>query len=107
MELWPGYITSIRQHEEWILMCSDIATKFMRIDTVLYLLNECFQEERSQYQRNFKSKIIGTVVLTGYNNKTYRVDDVDWDSTPESTFKRNDGTSISYQQYFKEVMLLF
>lgn len=103
MEVWPGYLTSIRQHEDSILMCCEITNKFMRTDTVLHLLNECFQEDRSQYKRIFQSRVIGTIVLTDYNNRTYHIDDVDWDSTPSSSFKRNDGSSITYDCYFRDV----
>ncbi|GJQ76571.1 aub [Trypoxylus dichotomus] len=102
MEVWPGYLTSIRQHEQSILMCCEITNKFMRTDTVLHLLNECLQEDHAQHKRLFHNRVIGTIVLTDYNNRTYHIDDIDWDSTPLSTFKRNDGSTISYMQYFKE-----
>lgn len=46
--------------------------------------------------------MIGSVVLTDYNNRTYRIDDVDWAVTPASTFDKSDGTKISYIQYYKE-----
>ena len=45
-------------------------------------------------------QIVGTVVLTRYNNKTYRVDDVDWGSTPKTTFQSH-GTEISFIEYYK------
>ena len=39
---------------------------------------------------NFKSAIgralIGMRVITKYNNKTYAIDDVNWDLNPEKTF---------------------
>ena len=37
--------------------------------------------------------LIGTRVITKYNNKTYGVDDIVWDKTPESTFP--DAVSIA------------
>ncbi|KAF5291921.1 hypothetical protein FQA39_LY14153 [Lamprigera yunnana] len=102
LELWPGYITSIRQNESDILMCAEIAHKTMRKDTVLQLLSTCAQEDRANFKRLFQSRIIGSVVLTEYNNRTYHIDDVDFASTPASTFKKNDGTSITYAQYFRD-----
>lgn len=42
------------------------------------------------------------VVLTDYNNKTYRVDDVDFTSSPLSKFETKEGT-ISYVEYYKKV----
>lgn len=37
-----------------------------------------------------------------YNNKTYRIDDIAWDHTPNNTFKRGD-TDISFKNYYKTV----
>ena len=38
-----------------------------------------------------------------YNNKTYRVDDIDWDQNPKSTFKKADGSEISFLEYYRKV----
>ena len=38
LELWPGYETSIRQHEHDLLLCVEITHKVLRTDTVLDLL---------------------------------------------------------------------
>ena len=35
LELWPGYVTSIRQHELGILLCCETSNKILRTDTVL------------------------------------------------------------------------
>jgi aubergine len=54
----------------------------------------------------FKMAIIGSVVLTRYNNQTYRIDDIDETSSTNSTFLKNDGSSISYIDYYKQVCYL-
>ncbi|XP_017472383.1 PREDICTED: protein aubergine [Rhagoletis zephyria] len=99
LELWPGYQTSIRQHENDILLCAEIAHKVMRTDTVYKILQECF--DKPDYQNVFKREVVGTIVLTDYNNKTYRVDDVDFNSSPMSKFSTKDG-EISYMEYYKK-----
>lgn len=38
-----------------------------------------------------------------YNNKTYRVDDIDWDGRPSHTFEKR-GEKITYKDYFKQVI---
>lgn len=43
--------------------------------------------------------IIGQVVMTPYNNKTYRVDDVKWELNPTCTFPTKNG-DISYKDYY-------
>lgn len=46
--------------------------------------------------------MIGTVVLTDYNNNTYRIEDVDFNTTPSSTFVLKNGDQISYMDYYKK-----
>ena len=31
LEIWPGYVTSIRQHEEQILLCCEVSCKVLRL----------------------------------------------------------------------------
>jgi aubergine len=100
LQLWPGYQTSIRQHEQDILVCCEITHKVMRCSTVLDILRECTTNSRD-FKTTFAQQMIGQVVLTDYNNKTYRIDDVDFDSTPQSTFSTKNG-DISYVDYYKK-----
>lgn len=99
LQLWPGYYTSMRQHENNILLNCDMKFKIIRIDNVYNMLMECRQ---SNLRQEFQQKIIGSIVLTNYNNKTYRIDDVDFNSSPKSTFSKRDGSQISYIDYYKE-----
>lgn len=39
--------------------------------------------------------LLGTTVITHYNRKTYRIDDIDFSMTPESTFDQH-GTIVSF-----------
>jgi len=41
LELWPGYVTSIRQHEGEIMLCCEISHKVMREETVYDLIQQC------------------------------------------------------------------
>jgi len=46
-------------------------------------------------------------VCDSYNNKTYRIDDIDWNRSPNSTFtKSSDKTEITFSDYYKQVTLL-
>ncbi len=42
-----------------------------------------------------------------YNNKTYRIDDIDFATSPRSTFRRQDGSEITYLQYFSQVSTFY
>lgn len=46
--------------------------------------------------------LVGTVVLTRYNNKTYRIDDILFDKNPADKFSYGrSGTEISYAEYYR------
>jgi aubergine-like protein len=55
----------------------------------------------ADYKTAFAKEIIGATVLTMYNNKTYRVDDIDWNSNPMSTFDTKSG-KVTYVNYYKK-----
>ncbi|CAH0551300.1 unnamed protein product [Brassicogethes aeneus] len=96
LELWPGYFTSMRQHEKKILMTIDVDFKVLRTDNVYDMMCQ------SRDARAFQNSVIDSVVLTYYNNKTYRIDDVDFKANPKSTFATRDGGQISYIDYYKQ-----
>ncbi|XP_039213295.1 piwi-like protein 1 isoform X1 [Crotalus tigris] len=100
--IWPGFTTSILQYETSIMLCTDVSHKVLRSETVLdfmYTLYEQVEEER--FREICTKELIGVIVLTRYNNKTYRVDDIDWESNPRNSFKKSDGTEISFVDYYK------
>lgn len=70
----------------------------MRNETVYDILRNIGQDGDFQYQ--FKNEVIGMVVLTDYNNKTYRIDDVDFGASPSDTFETKAGP-ISFVEYYR------
>jgi hypothetical protein len=55
-------------------------------------------------QEKFKNDIVGSIVLTGYNNKTYQIDGVDFSSSPESSFYWH-GREVCFISYFFQVSI--
>ncbi|XP_026813338.1 piwi-like protein Siwi isoform X2 [Rhopalosiphum maidis] len=104
LQLWPGYETTIGMFDNGLLLRSEISTKIMREETVFDFLKECLKSrnENPNWMVKFKMAIIGSVVLTRYNNQTYRIDDIDETSSTTSTFLKKDGSSISYIDYYKQ-----
>ena len=45
-----------------------------------------FSANKANYKTAVGRALIGTRVITKYNNKTYCVDDIIWDKTPQNTF---------------------
>lgn len=104
IELWPGFNTSIRKHEQDILLNCVVAHKVMRMDTVYTMLQKCIRNDKIDTDI-FKKNVIGLIVLTEYNNRNYRIDDVEFTISPMTTFNKN-GTPITLADYYKEVKLL-
>uniref|UniRef100_A0A8C3ILA1 Piwi like RNA-mediated gene silencing 1 n=1 Tax=Chrysemys picta bellii TaxID=8478 RepID=A0A8C3ILA1_CHRPI len=100
--IWPGFTTSILQYETNIMLCTDVSHKVLRSETVWdFMYNLYKQVEEQRFRETCAKELIGLIVLTKYNNKTYRVDDIDWDSNPKCTFKKADGSEISFVDYYK------
>ncbi|XP_026877877.2 piwi-like protein 1 isoform X1 [Electrophorus electricus] len=101
LTIWPGFVTNILQYESSIMLCSDVSHKVLRSETVLDFMSSLKQQYRDQYFPDACTKeLVGLIVLTKYNNKTYRIDDIAWDQTPVNTFKRGD-SNISFRDYYK------
>lgn len=101
LELYPGYLTSIRQHEQDVLMCCELTHRVMRTDTCYSLFEQCMNS-RGDFRDNYKKMVLGTVVMTTYGrNNTYTVSDVEFGVSPESSFETKNGP-ITFMQYFKE-----
>lgn len=100
IQLWPGYQTSIRQHEKDILLCAEITNKVMRTETIYDIMHKIIREDNANFKVKFATEVIGMTVLTDYTQKTYRVDDVDWDSSPSDTFDTKEG-KVSFIDYYK------
>lgn len=101
VQIWPGYITSIRQHEMDLLLCVETSFKVMRTETVYKNLRRFMRDYGPSYRQEFQQFIIGTTVLTDYNNKTYNITDVAWNQTPATTFNTKKGP-ISFATYYQQ-----
>ena len=45
-------------------------------------------------------KVVGMSILTRYNNKTYRIDDIEWKMNPCSTFMKG-RDEVSFVDYYR------
>ncbi|KFP31525.1 Piwi-like 1 [Colius striatus] len=100
--VWPGFTSSILQYEENIMLCTDVSYKILRSETVLDFMYNLYQRAEEQRFRDTCAKeLTGLIILTKYNNRTYRIDDIDWDGNPQCTFRKADGSEISLVDYYK------
>jgi aubergine-like protein len=99
LEIWPGYFTAINCMDIGPVLIADVSHKVIRVDTVLDFINAEYEKTRNINQR-LTEKLLGQVVLTRYSNRTYRIDDVDWDKTPKSKFFLPSGQESTYAEYY-------
>lgn len=100
LEVWPGYITSVSQNEGGLMLLVDASHRVLRTETVLQLMKTTVQKNPSGFQDECTRSLVGTIVLTRYNNKTYRIDDILWAKTPQHTFKTSSGSELSFVDYY-------
>jgi aubergine len=103
VQIWPGFITSTRQHEQDILLNFRLTHKIIREENLLRILGEILGDcgrNGGDYKSAAKQKIIGTTVMTNYNNQTYKVSDIDFNNSPASTFD-SQGKPESYASYYE------
>ncbi|XP_003245599.2 piwi-like protein Ago3 [Acyrthosiphon pisum] len=60
------------------------------------------KKKNKDIKQEIMAALCGSTVITHYNHKTYRVDDVDFTMNPLSTFERN-GIEITYKDYYKNM----
>uniref|UniRef100_A0A8C7T025 Piwi like RNA-mediated silencing 1 n=1 Tax=Oncorhynchus mykiss TaxID=8022 RepID=A0A8C7T025_ONCMY len=102
LTIWPGFTSTILQYESNIMLCTDVSHKVLRSETVLSFMMGLRQQSGDQrFPEACTKELVGLIVLTKYNNKTYRIDDIAWDHTPNNTFKRGD-SEISFKDYYKQ-----
>ncbi|NWV74816.1 PIWL1 protein, partial [Dasyornis broadbenti] len=101
--VWLGFTSSILQYEENIMLCADVSHKVLRGETVLDTMHSLYSQVGEERFRDTCAKeLIGLIVLTKYNNRTYRIDDIDWDNNPKGTFRKSDGSEMSFVEYYKK-----
>lgn len=82
--IWPGYRTTIRQHERELLLGFEVVHKLLRTDSAYSTIQQVVYRYGTGEEaiRAIKRALIGAIVISCYNNKTYRIDDVDFGSNP-------------------------
>jgi aubergine-like protein len=103
IEIWPGFSSSLQMLEKGVLLNVDIVHKVLRTDNVLDFIYDLKNRCRGDIASEIKKALIGVTILTSYNKRTYKVDDIDFDKSPKDSFALDaDGTETTYQQYYKD-----
>lgn len=105
LQIWPGYTTAVHEFEDGLYLVTDVAHKVLRTQTCWHIMDHLYRESNNDltlFRQAVTKTLVGSIVLTKYNNRTYRVDDILWDQNPMVQFKYHDNKMISYVQYYKE-----
>ncbi|XP_063160553.1 piwi-like protein 4 [Candoia aspera] len=103
LTLWPGFAVSVGHFENRVMLCADVSHKVLHSENVLEFMTNLYDNaERARFAEICEKELVGLIVLTRYNNRTYRIDDIEWSVKPTDTFQKRDGTQISYEDYYKQ-----
>lgn len=104
LTIWPGYVLSCDEFDGGLMLAVDTSHRVLFDTKVSDLLRRIAASCKQHSNQNFKDlvqkSLLGAVVLTSYNNKTYTIHDIDFNQTPLNTFKTKDG-EVTYVQYYK------
>ena len=101
LEIWPGYSVSVDEMEGGILLHCDTSNRVMRTRTVLDIITDAYTKDGDAYQETAKKQLVGSSVVTRYNNRTYKVNDIDFAMNPKSEFLDHHNNSVSFEDYYK------
>ncbi|XP_018425718.1 PREDICTED: piwi-like protein 2 [Nanorana parkeri] len=102
LQVWPGYAASIRRTDGGLFLLAEITHKIIRNDSVLDIMHLLYQQGRENFQDQVTKELVGSIVITRYNNRTYRIDDIEWNKSPKDVFTLADGTNISFLEYYSK-----
>nr|AEX87965.1 Otiwi3 [Sterkiella histriomuscorum] len=102
LEVWPGFYSAMQKLESGPLIMLDLTNKVVRKDTVLSFIEEL--ESANKSRETIQDEMKGKIVVTSYgqSKKTYRVDRIDFDRTPCSSFKNAEDQDVQFGRYYKD-----
>lgn len=103
IEVLRGVATAINTHDGGILMNAQTIFKFVRHENARNVMQGILQRVgQSDWKNVARKELADQVVLTKYNNKTYKIDDIDFDKRPTDQFDRGSRGMTSYIKYYQE-----
>ncbi|KAL4660173.1 piwi-like protein 2 [Arapaima gigas] len=102
LQVWPGYSACIKRTDGGLFISVDVSHKVIRNDSVLEVINAIYQQNRERFQDECLKELEGSIVMTRYNNRTYRIDGIDWTKSPKDTFILLDGMQTTFIDYYSK-----
>lgn len=102
LQVWPGFATSIKRLDGGLLLGVEVIHKVLRNDSVLDIMNVLYQQSKENFQDECTKELLGSIVITRYNNRTYRIDAIEWNKSPKDTFTLMDGSKTTFVEYYSK-----
>uniref|UniRef100_A0A2I3G623 Piwi-like protein 2 n=1 Tax=Nomascus leucogenys TaxID=61853 RepID=A0A2I3G623_NOMLE len=93
----PTSAMVLQQHRLVLFSLSSLLNSF-----VSFQRHAIYQQNKEHFQDECTKLLVGNIVITRYNNRTYRIDDVDWNKTPKDSFTMSDGKEITFLEYYSK-----
>jgi aubergine-like protein len=100
LTVWPGYTTAVSTTSSGSMVCIDMSSRVLRTNTVLSQLLD-LQKRGGDVVGTAKKMLTGSNVLTLYNRKSYRVEDVDFNKSPRDSFTTEKGVTQTFKEYYQ------
>uniref|UniRef100_A0A672J391 Piwi-like RNA-mediated gene silencing 2 n=1 Tax=Salarias fasciatus TaxID=181472 RepID=A0A672J391_SALFA len=102
LQVWPGYETCMKRTDGGIYLSVTVSHKVLRNDSVLDVMNLLHQQSRENFKDECTKELVGFIVITRYNNRTYRIDNIEWNKSPKDTFTLMDGSKTTFVEYYSK-----
>ena len=101
LKVASGFKTAMDMYNNKLLLCTEVAHKLLNLNTVNEMMEKFMYDHGIEgYKQRCLDYFVGLTVMTGYNNKTYRIDDISWDECPTDSFAKKNGESITFIRYY-------
>ena len=88
--MWPGYFTNVIHRDCGMMMNVKSLHQIIRLENVLeklLIIRELSVDQGLDYQEEIRKVFVGEKVVTKYNDKTYVIEDIDFEINTESVFQ--------------------
>lgn len=102
VEVWPGYVIAVDEFEGGVQLQVDSVSRVMKTATIKDTISDCIRKYgMAGYKDAAIKQVVGTQVITRYNNATYKIDELDFNASPQDVFTDDKGEELKMTEYYK------
>ena len=104
IDIWPGFFSSMQRLQSGPLLQIDLANKVVRKDKLINEIRTMTQKGKNPDQVSSEMEGVSVVTSYGKTKRNYRIERIDFNQSPLSTFKKGEGEDakeMSYMEYYQ------